>query len=70
MKRCQKIKRRQRAHLGSIGSKHDTVRRCDDVDRRRYGTDEEREEMMPIGPTRLLLEKNEENTYGQFSCYK
>jgi hypothetical protein len=70
MKRCRKIKRRQRARLGSIGSKHDTARRSDDVGQRRCSTGEEREEMMPIGLTRLLLEKNEENTYGQFSCYK
>jgi hypothetical protein len=30
-KRCQKMKRRQRAHLGSTGSKRDTVRQRDDV---------------------------------------
>jgi hypothetical protein len=38
MKHCQKIKWRHRAHLGSMGRKYDTVRRCDDVDWRRGDT--------------------------------
>jgi hypothetical protein len=32
---CQKMKRRQRAHLASMGRKRDTTRQNDDVDRRR-----------------------------------
>jgi hypothetical protein len=39
-KRCQKMNRRQRAHLSSMGRKHDMVRRCDDLDRRRSDTEE------------------------------
>jgi hypothetical protein len=35
MKRCQKMKRKQRARLGSMGTKCDTVWRCGDIDRRR-----------------------------------
>jgi hypothetical protein len=31
MKHCRKMKRRQRAHLGSMGRKRDTVRQCGDV---------------------------------------
>jgi hypothetical protein len=40
IKHCQKIKRRQRAHLGKMGWKCDTVRRRDDVSRRRGDTEE------------------------------
>jgi hypothetical protein len=32
MKHYRKMKQRQRAHLGSMGRKHDTTRRCDDID--------------------------------------
>jgi hypothetical protein len=32
------MKRRQQAHLGSTGRKHDTARRCGDVGQRRRGT--------------------------------
>jgi hypothetical protein len=39
-KHCQKMNRRQQTRLGSMGRKHDTVQWRDDVDRRRYGTDE------------------------------
>jgi hypothetical protein len=39
-KHCRKMKRRQRAHLDSMGRKRDTARRCDDVSRRRGGTRE------------------------------
>jgi hypothetical protein len=39
-KRCQKIKRRQRTCLSSMGRKHDTVQWHDDVDRRRGSTGE------------------------------
>jgi hypothetical protein len=39
-KRCRKMKRRRRAHLGSMGRKCDTSQRCDDVDQRRDGTEE------------------------------
>jgi hypothetical protein len=39
-KRCWKMNRRQRARLGSIGRKCDTMRWCDDVDRSRDGTEE------------------------------
>jgi hypothetical protein len=31
IKRCQKMKRRQQARLGSMGNKRDMMRRCDDV---------------------------------------
>jgi hypothetical protein len=41
IKRCRKMKRRHRARLDSIERKHDMVRRCDDVGRRRGGTREE-----------------------------
>jgi hypothetical protein len=40
IKRCQKIKRRQRARLSSIGRKCDMVRRRDDIDRRICNTEE------------------------------
>jgi hypothetical protein len=40
MKCCRKMRRRLRAHFGSIGRKRDIVRRCVDVDRRRGGTGE------------------------------
>jgi hypothetical protein len=30
-KRCQKMKRRKRAHHGSMGRKRDIARRCDDI---------------------------------------
>jgi hypothetical protein len=39
-KRCQKMKRRQRAHLGSMRRKRDKARRHDDVGRMRGGTGE------------------------------
>jgi hypothetical protein len=34
------MKQRQRACLGFMERKHDTARRCDDVGRRRGGTEE------------------------------
>jgi hypothetical protein len=40
MKHCWKMKRRQRAHLGSMGRKCDTTRQNDDVGRRRVATGE------------------------------
>jgi hypothetical protein len=40
MKRCQKMKRSQRARLGSMGRKCDTVRRRGDVGQRIGGTEE------------------------------
>jgi hypothetical protein len=40
MMRCRKMKRRQRGHLGSKESKHDTARWRDDVGRRRGDTGE------------------------------
>jgi hypothetical protein len=40
MKHCRKMKRGQRAHLGSIGRKRDTMQRRGDVDQRRGGTGE------------------------------
>jgi hypothetical protein len=53
---CRKMKRRQRAHLSSMGRKRDMARRCDDVDRRRGSTGEGKgEEMTLVGPTRILL---------------
>jgi hypothetical protein len=33
-KHCRKMKQKQRAHLGLIGRKRDTVRRCDDGENR------------------------------------
>jgi hypothetical protein len=42
MKHYRKMKRRQRAHLGSMIRNHDTVRRCGDVGWRRCGTGEEK----------------------------
>jgi hypothetical protein len=48
-KHCRKIKRRQRAHLGSMGMKCDMVWRCDDVGRRRGSTWEgKRDERMLV----------------------
>jgi hypothetical protein len=70
-KRYWKMKWRQRAHLGSMGRKCDTVRWHDDVGRRRGGTEEEK------GRRRCQLDKhesywaeNEENLYIRFSWYK
>jgi hypothetical protein len=40
LKRYQKMKRRQRARLGSMRRKHDTARRHDDVGQRRGGAGE------------------------------
>jgi hypothetical protein len=40
MKCCRKMKRTQRAHLGSMERKCDTAQRCDDVGQRRGGTGE------------------------------
>jgi hypothetical protein len=40
IKRCRKIKRGQRARIGSMGMKRDTARRRGDIDRRRGGTGE------------------------------
>jgi hypothetical protein len=40
MKHCRKMKRRHRAHLDLMRRKRDTVRRYDDVDRRRGGAGE------------------------------
>jgi hypothetical protein len=42
MKHCQEMKRRQRAHLGSMGRKCEMVRRCGDVGRRIGGTGDEK----------------------------
>jgi hypothetical protein len=39
-KHCRKMKRRQRAGLGSIGKKRDTAQRRGDVSQRRGGTRE------------------------------
>jgi hypothetical protein len=39
-KRCQKMKWRQRTHLGSMGRKRDMTRWCDNVGRRRDDTGE------------------------------
>jgi hypothetical protein len=41
-KSCCKMKQRQQVRLSSIGRKRDTVRRCDDIGRRRGGTGEEK----------------------------
>jgi hypothetical protein len=40
IKRCRKIKRGQRARIGSMGMKRDMARRRGDIDRRRGGTGE------------------------------
>jgi hypothetical protein len=39
-KRCQKMKQRQRVHLGSMGRKRDTTWWRDDIGGRRGGTGE------------------------------
>jgi hypothetical protein len=57
-KRCQKIKRRQQAHLDSVGRKHNTTWRRENIGRRRGVTGGgEMEETMPVGLTRILLDK-------------
>jgi hypothetical protein len=38
IKHCRKMKRRHRVRLGFIEKKCDTIRRCDDLDRRRCST--------------------------------
>jgi hypothetical protein len=43
IKHCRKMKRRQRARLGSMGSKRDTVQQRDDIGQRRGGTEEGKE---------------------------
>jgi hypothetical protein len=54
-KRCQKMKRRQRAHLGSMGRKRDTVWRRRPEERRHRGG--ERKETAPVGQTQILLDQ-------------
>jgi hypothetical protein len=39
-KHCQKMKRRQQAHLGSMGRKRDMVQQCGNIRWRRGGTKE------------------------------
>jgi hypothetical protein len=57
MKHYRKMKRMQRAHLVSMGMKCDMVWYCDDVDRMRGSTGEEKmEETMSVGLTRILLD--------------
>jgi hypothetical protein len=53
MKHYQKMKQRQRAHLASMGWKRNTVRRCDDVSRKRGGTRDrvKRDETTSVGLT-------------------
>jgi hypothetical protein len=72
MKHCWKMKQMQRTHLGYMGRKRDTTRRCDDVSRRRGGTGEGKKGGNDAGwvDTYLTEPKNEENLHGQFSCYK
>jgi hypothetical protein len=73
IKHCQKMKRRQRAHLGYMGRKCDTTRQCGDIDRRRCGTGEGKpqggEDTSWADTNRTRL-KNEKNPRGRFSCYK
>jgi hypothetical protein len=42
IKRCRKMKWRQRARLGLMGRKCDLTRQCDNVGRRRDGTEREK----------------------------
>jgi hypothetical protein len=42
IKYCCKMKWRQRAHLGSMERKYDTVQQHDDVDQKKGGTSEEK----------------------------
>jgi hypothetical protein len=72
MNHYRKMKQRQRAHLGSMGRKRDTMWQRDNIGQWRGDTGEEkREETMSIGLTRILLsQKNEENPRGRFSCFK
>jgi hypothetical protein len=58
MKHCQKMKRRQRARLGSMGRRHDMTQRhglCQPKERRHWGG--EREETMPVELMQILLEQ-------------
>jgi hypothetical protein len=42
MNHCWKVKKRQQARLGSMERECDMARRCDNVNRRRGGTEEEK----------------------------
>jgi hypothetical protein len=71
MKRCRKMKRRQRARLGSMERKHDTTRWCDDDSWRRGGTRREKGgDDASWADVNLTGPKNEEISHGQFNCYK
>jgi hypothetical protein len=73
MKHCRKMKRRQRAHLGSMGTKRDTTRWRGDVGWRRDDIEERRGkggDDMSWAHADLTKPKNEENTRGRFNCYK
>jgi hypothetical protein len=70
-KSCQKMKRRQRAHLGSMRRKRDTMRWHGDIDRRRGDTGEGKGgDKASWADVNITGPKNEKNSCGQFSCYK
>jgi hypothetical protein len=55
-KHYRKMKRRQRAHLGSIGRKRDRTRQRGDVDQRRGGTVEGKmKKTTLVGLTRIII---------------
>jgi hypothetical protein len=71
IKRCRKMKWRQRAHLNSIERKHDTTQQHDDIGRRRCGTGDAKEKRQrQLGWRKSIGPKNKEISYGRFNCYK
>jgi hypothetical protein len=67
MKHCRKMKRKQRACLGSMRRKRDMVRRRDDVDRRRDGSEEGKERRRcQLCDSNFIGLKNKENSCGRF----
>jgi hypothetical protein len=68
---CRQMKQSQRAHLGSIGRKRDTVWRHDHVGRRRGVTEEEKgRRHASWADTNLIGPKNKKKSRDRFSCYK
>jgi hypothetical protein len=71
MKYYQKMKRSQRASLGSMGRKCDTTRRRGDVGHSRGDTGEGKGgDDVSWVDVNLTGTKNEENLRSRFSCYK
>jgi hypothetical protein len=70
IKRCRKMKRGQRTHLGSMERKCDTTWWNGDVGRRRAPPGRGKGGDDASWPDVNLTEpKNKENTRGRFSCY-